>query len=83
MSFRAVAELVAFRAAHLACLRVGATTNPLMPIFRERDLSFMLGLAESKIIIRCSTDTLHLQGHHALSGGEVGAGAFLSSRPPA
>ena len=31
-----------FVAVHLACLRVGATTNPLMPIFRERELSFML-----------------------------------------
>src|SRR5512144_1863612 len=40
-----------FVAVHLACLRVGATTNPLMPIFRERELSFMLGLAESKILI--------------------------------
>jgi cyclohexanecarboxylate-CoA ligase len=40
-----------FVALHLACLRVGATTNPLMPIFRERELSFMLGLAESRIVI--------------------------------
>ena len=40
-----------FVAVHLACLRVGATTNPLMPIFRERELSFMLGLAESRIVI--------------------------------
>src|SRR5580658_7556789 len=40
-----------FVAVHLACLRAGATTNPLMPIFRERELSFMLGLAESRIVI--------------------------------
>jgi cyclohexanecarboxylate-CoA ligase len=40
-----------FVAVHLACLRVGAITNPLMPIFRERELSFMLGLAESKVVI--------------------------------
>jgi cyclohexanecarboxylate-CoA ligase len=40
-----------FVAVHLACLRVGATTNPLMPIFREREMSFMLGLAESRIVI--------------------------------
>jgi cyclohexanecarboxylate-CoA ligase len=40
-----------FVAVHLACLRVGATTNPLMPIFRERELSFMLRLAESRIVI--------------------------------
>jgi cyclohexanecarboxylate-CoA ligase len=40
-----------FVAVHLACLRVGATTNPLMPIFRERELTFMLGLAESRVVI--------------------------------
>jgi cyclohexanecarboxylate-CoA ligase len=40
-----------FVAVHLACLRVGARTNPLMPIFRERELSFMLRLAESRIVI--------------------------------
>lgn len=40
-----------FIAVHLACLRIGAVTNPLMPIFRERELSFMLGLAESKIVV--------------------------------
>ena len=38
-------------ALHLACLRVGAVTNVLMPIFRERELLFMLGLAESKVFI--------------------------------
>lgn len=40
-----------FTALHLACMRIGAVTNPLMPIFRERELSFMLGLAESKILV--------------------------------
>jgi cyclohexanecarboxylate-CoA ligase len=40
-----------FIAVHLACLRIGAVTNPLMPIFRERELKFMLGLAESKVLI--------------------------------
>lgn len=40
-----------FIAVHLACLRIGAITNPLMPIFRERELTFMLGLAESKVVI--------------------------------
>lgn len=36
---------------HLACLRIGAVSNPLMPIFRERELSFMVDFAESKILI--------------------------------
>ena len=40
-----------FIAIHLACLRIGAVSNPLMPIFRHRELSFMLGYAESKLII--------------------------------
>jgi cyclohexanecarboxylate-CoA ligase len=40
-----------FTALHLACLRVGAVTNPLMPIFRERELEFMLSLGESKIFV--------------------------------
>lgn len=39
-----------FAALHLACLRIGAITNPVMPIFRERELSFMLSFAESKIV---------------------------------
>ena len=38
-------------ALHLACLRIGAVTNPVMPIFRHRELTFMLGLAESKVMI--------------------------------
>ncbi len=40
-----------FVALHLALLRLGAVSNPLMPIFRERELGFMLGLAESKVFI--------------------------------
>jgi cyclohexanecarboxylate-CoA ligase len=40
-----------FVAVHLACLRVGAITNPLMPIFRHRELSFMIGHGESKVFI--------------------------------
>jgi cyclohexanecarboxylate-CoA ligase len=40
-----------FTALHLACLRIGAISGPLMPIFRERELSFMLGLAEVKVFV--------------------------------
>jgi cyclohexanecarboxylate-CoA ligase len=36
---------------HLACLRIGAVTNPLMHILRHRELAFMLKLAESKVLI--------------------------------
>ncbi len=40
-----------FVALHLACVRVGAITNPLMPIFRQRELRQMLGFAESKVLV--------------------------------
>jgi cyclohexanecarboxylate-CoA ligase len=40
-----------FAALHLGCVRAGAITNPLMPIFRERELRFMLGFAESKLFV--------------------------------
>jgi len=40
-----------FTVLHLAALKVGAVSNPLMIIFRERELTFMLGLAESKVLV--------------------------------
>lgn len=40
-----------FIAVHLACLRIGAISNPLMPIFRHRELSFMLENAGSRVFI--------------------------------
>ena len=40
-----------FVAIHLACVRLGAISNPLMPIFRRRELSFMLRHTESKVFI--------------------------------
>ena len=40
-----------FSVLHLACLRLGAVSNPLMTIFRARELGFMLKLAESKILV--------------------------------
>lgn len=38
-------------ALHLACVRIGAILNPLMPIFRERELTFMLGHAQSRVLV--------------------------------
>lgn len=35
----------------LACGRIGAVVNPLMPIFRERELRYMLNFAQSKVLI--------------------------------
>ena len=40
-----------FQALHLACLRIGAVTNPIMPIFRARELRFMLRHAGSKLVV--------------------------------
>jgi cyclohexanecarboxylate-CoA ligase len=38
-------------ALHLACVRIGAISNPLMPIFRERELRHMLTFAETKALV--------------------------------
>ena len=38
-------------ALHLACVRIGAVLNPLMPIFREHELRFMLSHAQSRVLV--------------------------------
>ncbi len=40
-----------FVAIHLACIRIGAISNPLMPIFRERELKFMIERCGAKLLI--------------------------------
>ncbi len=40
-----------FVALYLATVRLGAVANPLMPIFRHRELSFMLRQAEARVFI--------------------------------
>ncbi len=40
-----------FTVTYLACSRIGAVINPLMHIFRERELSFMLKHGEAKVVI--------------------------------
>lgn len=40
-----------FTALHLACARIGAVTNALMPIFRHRELRFMMSLAEARAVV--------------------------------
>ncbi len=40
-----------FTVTYLACSRLGAVMNPLMHIFRERELSFMLKHGEAKVLI--------------------------------
>lgn len=36
---------------HYACTRIGAVSNPLIPIYREREIGFMVGLAGSKLVV--------------------------------
>jgi cyclohexanecarboxylate-CoA ligase len=40
-----------FTALFYACNRVGAVANPLMPIFRQRELRFMMGFSDAKIAV--------------------------------
>ena len=40
-----------FTLTYLACSRIGAVLNPLMTIFRERELSFMLDHGQAKLVI--------------------------------
>lgn len=40
-----------FTLVYLACSRIGAVMNPLMHIFRERELSFMLAHGRSKVAV--------------------------------
>jgi len=40
-----------FVATYLGCSRIGAVFNPVMPIFRERELTFMLRHGESKVFL--------------------------------
>ena len=44
-----------FTATYLACARIGAVMNPLMHIFRERELEFMLAHSEASVAIIPST----------------------------
>ena len=40
-----------FAVVALAAGRIGAVVNPLMPIFRERELKFMLAFADAKVLV--------------------------------
>lgn len=40
-----------FALLYLACSRIGAVLNPLMPIFREHELAFMLRHGEAKVFV--------------------------------
>ena len=73
---------------HYAASRIGAISNPLIPIYRAREVGFMVGLAKSKLVVvpadfrgfdyvgmidSLSGDWPDLQ-HVLVVGGEVGQG---------
>jgi cyclohexanecarboxylate-CoA ligase len=62
-----------FVALYLATVRIGAVANALMPIFRHRELSFMLRLAEAKVFV--TPQTFRSFDHAELAsrlGAEIG-----------
>ncbi|MFJ8266113.1 AMP-binding protein [Peribacillus asahii] len=36
---------------HYAATRIGAITNPLIPIYRDREIGYMVGMVESKMMV--------------------------------
>lgn len=56
-----------FSLLYLACSRIGAVLNPLMPIFRERELSFMLKHGEAKALV--VPKTFRAFDHEAMARG--------------
>jgi cyclohexanecarboxylate-CoA ligase len=87
-----------FTALFYACNRIGAAANPLMPIFRQRELRFMLGFADAKVAVVPARwrgfDHLAMMGEirgdlpnlrHVFAVGGEGAQSFeraLLDRPP-
>jgi cyclohexanecarboxylate-CoA ligase len=42
---------IEFLVVHFAVTRIGAVNNPLIPIYRDREVGFMVGLARSTVIV--------------------------------
>jgi cyclohexanecarboxylate-CoA ligase len=42
---------IEFLVLHFAVTRIGAVNNPLIPIYRDREVGFMVGLAKSKLVV--------------------------------
>ena len=42
---------IEFLVLHFAATRIGAVSNPLIPIYRDREIGFMVGFAESKVLV--------------------------------
>jgi cyclohexanecarboxylate-CoA ligase len=42
---------IEFLVVHFATTRIGAVNNPLIPIYRDREVEFMVGMAASKVLV--------------------------------
>jgi cyclohexanecarboxylate-CoA ligase len=42
---------IEFLVLHFAATRIGAVSNPLIPIYRDREVGLMVGFAESKVLV--------------------------------
>src|SRR5664279_2309423 len=42
---------IEFLVLHFAATRIGAVSNPLIPIYRDREVGFMVKLAGSKVLV--------------------------------
>jgi len=77
-----------FTALFFACNRIGAVANPLMPIFRQRELRYMLGFSEAKAVFvaalwrgfdhvammrELAGELKHVKSVFAVGGSESGA----------
>jgi cyclohexanecarboxylate-CoA ligase len=87
-----------FTALFYACNRIGAVANPLMPIFRQREMRYMLGFGDAKIVVVPARwrgfDHVEMMGEirgnlpnlrHVFAVGGAGAQSFeraFLDRPP-
>lgn len=55
---------------HLAAVRIGAVTNPLIPIYRDREISFMMERANTRILV--VPDSFRGYDHFSLARRMVG-----------
>ncbi len=62
-----LANRVEFVTIALGALRIGATCQPLMPIFRERELAFMLGESSARVLF--VPDRFRGHDHAAMAEG--------------
>ena len=63
---------------HLAAVRIGAVTNPLIPIYRDREISFMMERANTRILVVPDS----FRGYDHLALGIEGVPGRTGRAPP-